>query len=60
MKKRMSAILAIVLLLVMMSPVNAFAGQVSKSGFTRGLTETEAAGEVKLITMSDLYQELQY
>ena len=32
----------------------------SKSGFTRGLTETEAAGEVKLITMSDLYQELQY
>jgi len=36
MKKRMSAILAIVLLLVMMSPVNVFAGQVSKSGFTKG------------------------
>lgn len=27
----------------------------SKSGFTKGLLELEAAGEVKLITLSDLY-----
>ena len=27
----------------------------SKSGFTGGLKESEAAGEVKLITLPDLY-----